>query len=215
MLFVTNNHGHDIRRIELNFTPSDISFHELQPSVFVVLDKSDPVHKLWITEDFGTTFRQAQNFVKAVHWINEHELKHYLVVQRMEPSGYSAILYSHDLFANRSVMVHSTDIKDFYVKGDYLFTTKSSKGALELYVSYKVGRKIKCVFDTQLEIKSFFIVDVTSNRALVAISHQDTVSHLYVSENLDTDSNIVRFTLSLEDVLCFFPNSTWQDTWIQ
>lgn len=216
LLFVTTNHGRDIKKIKLDFTPSEVSFHELEPSVFVVLDKHDSSHKLWVTEDFGNTFKQTQNFVKSFYWVKESDFRHTLVVQRMEPSGYNAILYSNDLFSNRSVMVQATDIKDFYVKGDYLFTTKSSsKGALELYVSYKLGKKVKCVFDTQLEIRSYFIVDVTSNRALVTISHSDTVSHLYVSENLDSGNGIVKFTLSLENVLCYFPNSTWHDTWIQ
>ncbi|KAJ3658176.1 hypothetical protein Zmor_009933 [Zophobas morio] len=215
LLFVTTNHGRDIKKIKLDFTPSEVSFHELEPSVFVVLDKHDSSHKLWVTEDFGNTFKQTQNFVKSFYWVKESDFRHTLVVQRMEPSGYNAILYSNDLFSNRSVMVQATDIKDFYVKGDYLFTTKSSsKGALELYVSYKLGKKVKCVFDTQLEIRSYFIVDVTSNRALVTISHSDTVSHLYVSENLDSGNGIVKFTLSLENVLCYFPNSTWHDTWI-
>ncbi|XP_044254445.1 sortilin-related receptor-like isoform X1 [Tribolium madens] len=215
VLYVTANHGRDIKRIDLDFTPSDVSFHELQPSVFVVLDKVDSVHKLWVTEDFGNSFRATQDFVKATYWIKENDFRHTLLVQRMEPSGYNAILSSSDLFSNRTVMVQATGIKDFYVKGDYLFTTKlSSKGVLELYVSYKLGKKIKCVFDTALEIRSYFIVDVTSNRALVAVSHADTVSHLYVSENLDNSDGIVKFTLSLEDVLCYFPNSTWHDTWI-
>ncbi|RZC34546.1 sortilin-related receptor-like [Asbolus verrucosus] len=214
-LYVTTNHGRDIKRIELGFTPSDVSFNELQPSVFVVLDKSDSVQKFWVTEDFGSSFRQAQSFVKAFYWIKESDFRQTLVVQRMEPSGYSTILHSSDLFADRSVMVYATDVKDFFVKGDYLFTTKlTGKGVLELYVSYKLGKKVKCVFDTQLDHRSYFIVDVTSNRALVAVSHSDTVSHLYVSENLDNTDGVIQFTLSLEDVLCYFPNSTWHDTWI-
>lgn len=200
----------------MNFTPSDILFHELLPSVFVVLDKNDLFRKLWVTEDFGNTFRSTQNFVKAFYWIKENDLRYTLVIQRMEPNGYNTILYSNDLFSNRSVMVYDTNVKDFYVKGDYLFTTKiSSKGVLELYVSYKLGKRIKCVFDTNLEQKNYFIVDVTSNRALIAVSHSDTISHLYVSENLDSNYGTVKFTLSLEDVLCYFPNSTWHDTWIQ
>lgn len=181
----------------------------------MILDKENPIQKLWVTEDFGTSFRSPQDFVKAMYWMKEDDLKNSLIVQRIEPSGYNALLSSSDLFTRRTVLLHASDIRDVYVKSDYLFTTRrSTKGILELNVSYKLGKKSKCVFDTNLEIRSYFIVDVTSNRALVAVSHADTTSHLYVSENLDSNNEVVKFTLSLEDVFCYFPNSTWHETWI-
>lgn len=58
-------------------------------------------------------------------------------------------------------------------------------------------------------------MDVTGNRALVAVSHSNTSSNLYMSENLGGNNDQVRFTLSLEDVLAFLPGTTWQDTWLQ
>lgn len=77
-----------------------------------------------------------------------------------------------------------------------------------------MGEKLKCIFDSELDRRAFHITDVADNRALVAVSHTDTLSHLYVSENLGGIDGKVHFTLSLEAVLCFFPNTTWQDSWL-
>jgi hypothetical protein len=214
LLFVTTNHGRDIKRIELDFTPSDVSFDEMQPSVFAVLDKTQSIHKIWMTENFGTSFKQVQSYVKSYHWVKVDDMRHTLTVQRLEPNGFSAIVYSNDLFWNRSVLIYAARVEDFYIKGDYIFTTRRDGNNMDMLVSFRLGRQIRCIFDSPLPRKSFFVVDVTSNRALVAVSHSDTVSHLYVSENLDTEENEVKFTLSLEDVLCYFPGSTWHDTWI-
>lgn len=84
-----------------------------------------------------------------------------------------------------------------------------------MYVSYKLGKQLKCVFDTDLEKRSYFIADVSGDRALIAVSHTDFMSHLYVSENLAGHGGKVRFTLSLKSILCYFPNSTWHDSWLQ
>ncbi|XP_063907736.1 sortilin-related receptor-like isoform X3 [Zophobas morio] len=213
LLFVTTNHGQDIKKITLDFSPIQVSFHELEPSVFIVLDQ---LHRLWVTEDFGNTFRQMQDSVRSFHWVKESDFLYSLVVQRMETDGYNTILYSNDLFLNGSGTVRATNISDFCVKDDYLFTTKvSPTGVLELYVSYKLGKEKKGLFDTKVDIRSYFIVDVTSNRALVVVSDSDTVSHLHVSDYLDNEDDVVMFMFSLVDVLSYFPNSTLNYTWIQ
>lgn len=80
--------------------------------------------QLWITEDFGETFRQAHEFVKAFYWIKD-EYDHKLLVHRYEPSGLGSIIYSNKYFRNRISQVYATNIQDFYLKGDYLFTTKN------------------------------------------------------------------------------------------
>ncbi|RZC33374.1 Ldl recept a and/or fn3 domain containing protein [Asbolus verrucosus] len=205
VLFVTTNYGREIKRIDLAFSLSHgLRFSESQPSVFAVLD---PIQKLWVSEDFGSSFREAQNSVKKFFWIGQT-----LVVQRMESSGHSSILYSSDLFTNKSITVYATDVKDFFVKDDYLFSTKrTEKGVLELYVSYKLGKKLKCVFDTRLDQTGYFVFDITNNRALVVVTYSNTTSHLYFSENLDNTEGVIRFSLSLEDIFYYSPNAVYDD----
>lgn len=90
-----------------------------------------------------------------------------------------------------------------------------SQGKLDLYISYKLGKKLQCVFGgTELDIKGYYIVDVSNDRALIAASHTDTLSHLYVSDNLSGSDGKVHFTLSLEAVFCYMPNTTWDESWL-
>lgn len=112
-----------------------------------------------------------------------------------------------------------TNPKNVSAASYFSFTLKKIniclQGRLELYVSYKLGKKLLCIFDSELDMLGYYVVDVTNNRALIAVSHTDTVSHLYVSENLAGNNGKVMFTLSLESVFCYFPNTTWHQSWLQ
>uniref|UniRef100_A0A6P7GQQ3 Sortilin-related receptor-like isoform X2 n=1 Tax=Diabrotica virgifera virgifera TaxID=50390 RepID=A0A6P7GQQ3_DIAVI len=214
-IYVTTDYGKTFERRDLNFTPSEISFHGLNPSIFVLLDKNTTKHKLWITEDSGKSFRMVEESVKAFYWLKEANDQYRLVVQRSEPNDLSTILLSMNLFKNRESQIYISNVTDFFIKGDYLFSTKyNEKGELQLYVSYKLGAQLLCIFDSKEKFKSYFIVDVTNNKALVAAGHSNTTSHLYVSESLAGNGKEVKLTLSLEDVFVFFPSTTWQDTWL-
>ncbi|ERL95566.1 sortilin-related receptor [Dendroctonus ponderosae] len=211
LLFITTDYGKTFQRIELKFTPSEVSFHDLQPSMFLILDKNDTQQRLWITEDLGASFRLAHEFVKAMYWIKSGDNAQ-LLLHRNEPNGRGSIIYSNNLFKNRVSEVYATNIQDFFLKGDYLFTTKNGSSGLELYVSHLLSKQLLCMFDTALNISNFFVADVTGSRALVAASHSPTSSNLYVSDNLGGTEGKVRFTLSIKDVFAFFPNTTWKGT---
>uniref|UniRef100_V5I861 Sortilin-related receptor n=1 Tax=Anoplophora glabripennis TaxID=217634 RepID=V5I861_ANOGL len=215
MMYLTTDHGKSFKSVKLDFTPSDVSFHELQPSTFVVLDKNDSNQKFWITEDFGKSFRLGHEFVKSFYWMKDSSDNQQLLLQRFEPNGLSNIIFSRNLFRSRASHIYTTNVKDFFFKGDYLFTTKvNAKGDTELYVSYKLGKQLLCVFNSVQKFRSYYIVDVTGSRAFVAVSHSDVLSNLYVSENLGGNDGEVRFTMSLENVFAFFPNLTWHDSWL-
>ncbi|KAF2902543.1 hypothetical protein ILUMI_03643 [Ignelater luminosus] len=215
-LFVTTNYGRNITRLDASFTPSEVSFHEYQPQTFLVLHKSEQKQQLWLTEDFGNSWSMIQEHVKAFAWIQDNKTgEQQLIVQRSELNGLSIILYSDNLFKTRLSLIFATDVKNFYIKGDYLFFTKKSrKDNYDLYVSYKLGEQVKCSFDFELDHQDFYIVDVTDNKALIVVSHTATLSHLYVSENLGGNDGKVHFKLSLEAVFCYLPNSTWQNSWL-
>lgn len=48
-IFTTQNYGHDIKRINLDFHPSEITFIESDPLTFLALDKIDPSRKVVIS----------------------------------------------------------------------------------------------------------------------------------------------------------------------
>lgn len=49
LLFVTSDLGKTFIRRELNFTPSEVSFHEMNPSTFVILDKNEINNKVSVS----------------------------------------------------------------------------------------------------------------------------------------------------------------------
>ncbi|XP_046815781.1 sortilin-related receptor-like isoform X1 [Vespa crabro] len=109
------------------------------------------------------------------------------------------------------------NVEDFQIRGDYMFaTSKSSKNGssenLDLYVSYKNQGFVLAQFNTELDRKNYHIADVANNRIFVAVAHSDTMVNLYISEIIDHEKAI--FSLSLEGILTFFPNSTWKDSWL-
>ncbi|XP_044750079.1 sortilin-related receptor-like [Coccinella septempunctata] len=215
-IFVTTDYGKTVTRRDLEFSPTDILFHEYYSSTFFVHDKNDPEMKVYLTEDFGNSFTISRDFVIQLQWMKDSNDNQQLIEYRLEPSRAGTVMYSSSMFKKPPVSIYATKVKDIYIKDSYIFTTKEGEnGNVDLYVSYKFGVQKKCIFDTQLEKKSYFVVDVTENRALVAVSHGKTVSHLYVSDNLDGKLGQVEFILSLEDVLCYFPNNTWHETLMQ
>lgn len=189
-MYLTTDHGKNFKRIKLDFTPSDVSFHELQPSTFVVLDKNDLSQKVsaiavseeiykikkkvcdnlyvcfqfWITEDFGKSFRLAHEFVKSFYWMKDSSDNQQLLLQRYEPNGLSTIIFSRNLFRSRASHIYTTNVKDFFFKGDYLFTTK---------INVKVSIPMFCreAFAQIRQIKTYksylYLLDFIRNKYLL------------------------------------------------
>lgn len=84
---------------------------------------------------------------------------------------------------------------------------------MDLYVSYKNQPFVLVHFNTELDCRDFHIADVSNNRVFISVSHSETMVNLYVSEIIDHEKAV--FTLSLESILTFFPNSTWKDSWLK
>lgn len=92
--------------------------------------------ELWVTEDFGESWRVLQEYVKAFFWLQDKGNVQNLIVQRSEPTNLSMILYSSNLFMTRTSIVYASDVKDFFMKGDYLFYTKKSSKVSIIYVEF-------------------------------------------------------------------------------
>ncbi|KAL0266712.1 UNVERIFIED_CONTAM: hypothetical protein PYX00_009183 [Menopon gallinae] len=234
-IFTTKDSGRTFQRIKLSFHPSSISFHDDEPFTFLVHDKINSSLQLWLTKDFGQTWYPVQESVKKFYWSgsngpappselpnvipmhgynykNNSELQ--LFIERIEPSGMSTVLSSPSMFQNfQDKTVWITDILEFEVKGDFIFASKpSGKNNVDLYVSYKRGPFVKAVFPSELDRQEYQIPDVSEGQIFVAVSHTGTLANLYTSQSMD-EKNIY-FALSLERIFCFFPNLTWNDSWL-
>ncbi|XP_067011986.2 sortilin-related receptor isoform X2 [Anabrus simplex] len=217
LIFTSSNYGKNFTKVKLSFTPSDVVFNEFDPHVFLVHDKSDTgKRKLWLTRDFGATWTVVQESVKTFYWSSslQEDVPSLLYVEREEPTGLSTVLSSPDLFASESTYsVVISEVKDFQVKGDFMFATRQVSGSnLDLYVSHKGKPFMRAQFESELNRRDYYVADVSDGQVMVAVGHTEYLANLYISERLD--GSVMKFTLSLERILCHFPNSTWTDTWL-
>ncbi|XP_072931091.1 uncharacterized protein RpS19a isoform X1 [Epargyreus clarus] len=216
-LFYTNDHGRTIYKTHLNFSPSELAFDEEFPNKFVVLDKGGPQRNLYMTLDGGKTFKLIQSYVKTFFWSTGPDLDKVFYVERWKPDGSTAVLSVNDPANMARAEILLADAKDFQIKGDFMFATKETKdnrNSLDLYISHQMGPFFKAEFPTELDLKKFHIADVTDKRIFVSVMHTETLSNLYVSE-ISKNFTQYNFVLSLEQILCYFPDGNWKDSWLE
>lgn len=154
--------------------------------------------------------------MKSFYWYpDDEEGKLDLYVQKGKPSGLSTIIISNNFFKTNKHRVFAENVKDFGIKNNLIFVTKLSKfGDYDLYVSHNGNELMNAIFAQELNRLAYYIADVTGNRIMVAVAHAEKISHLYVSEGIGNGTSIY-FSLSLENILCYMPNTTRIDTWWQ
>lgn len=236
VIFKTKDSGQTMEQTKVDFHPSDVLFHDDDPFTFLVYDKVDPMKKLWLTKDFGQSWTLVQESVKSFYWtigtlsvnddsdddsIGDFDAKDSssnnvptLYVERQEPSGLSTVLGSTNLF--KSFTIIARDVKDFHVKGDFMFCTREVRQAEktdhELLVSFKRGPFVKAEFQTDQPTLKYHIADVSGEQAMIVVVHDPHLANLYVSVDVTRES--VKFALSLENIFCYMPNVTWQGSWL-
>ncbi|XP_061377044.1 sortilin-related receptor-like isoform X3 [Danaus plexippus] len=214
-LYYTQDNGRTIIRSDLNFHPSELAFDEDIPNRYVILDKVDSTRNLYMTFDGGKNFKLIQNYVKTFFWSSGVGYPKAFYVERWKPGGNSTVLTANDPSNMVNAQELFADAKDFQIKGDFMFATKQSKeNSLDLYISHQRGPFFKANFQTELDLHKFHIADVTDKRIFVSVMHTENLANLYVSE-INRNFTQYNFVLSLEQVLCYFPDGNWKDSWLE
>lgn len=215
-LFYTSDNGRTIHRSDLSFHPSELSFDEEFPDKYVILDKVVTNRKLYLTLDGGKTFKMIQSYVKTFFWSSGPGFSKVFYMERWKPDGTSTVFSASDPTDLVNAEILFEEAKDFQIKGDYMFATKQSKdrNTLDLYISHQRGPFFKAEFQTELDLKRFHIADVTDKRIFVSVMHTDALANLYVSE-ISNNFTQYNFVLSLEQILCYFPDANWKDSWLE
>ncbi|CAH0727121.1 unnamed protein product, partial [Brenthis ino] len=215
-LYYTYDNGKTIRRSDLDFHPSELAFDEDIPNRYVIMDKVNSTRNLYMTSDGGKTFQMIQSYVKTFFWSSGPGFSKVFYVERWKPGGNSTVLSVSD--PNNMINAHElfADAKDFQIKGDFMFATKQSKekNSLDLYISHQRGPFYKAEFQTELDLNKFHIADVTEKRIFVSVMHTDSLANLYVSE-ISKNFSQYNFVLSLDQILCYFPDGNWKDSWLE
>uniref|UniRef100_A0A6B2EKV3 Sortilin-related receptor n=1 Tax=Phlebotomus kandelakii TaxID=1109342 RepID=A0A6B2EKV3_9DIPT len=217
-IFTSLDHGKTVQRSTLDFSPSDISFYELDRKTFLALDKEDPERKLYYTNDFGQSFTLLQSFVKSFVWSSGEGMPIHLYVERKEANNASSVIFMNasELVKERTKINFNLlieNVQDFHVKKDFMFATRKVMNDTQLLISYKRGRFVKAEFQSNLPIRGLHIADVEGKRIFVSVVHSEILCHLYVSE-VDDKVTHVFFVPSLEGVFTFVPEITWRSSWL-
>lgn len=221
-IYTTLDNGMNVTLHKLVFSPSELVHHPIDPDVLVVYDTEDKERKLWVSEDFGETWRMIGIYVKSYYW-SEVTNPPTLYVERQEPSDVAAVTASQDLFRDQSsIKTVITDVEDFEVKDEFLFAIKkvhlfgshSSEPQLQLWVSYRQGPFLNSEFPSTLSHQHYYIADISEGQVMVCVAHDQVMSNLYVSSVPRSSNHQLRFSLSLERILYFNPTKNWVDTWL-
>ncbi|XP_060804264.1 sortilin-related receptor isoform X1 [Amyelois transitella] len=215
-LYYTSDNGRNIHRTDLSFHPNELAFDEELPDRYVILDKVGPNRTLYLTLDGGKSFKMIQTYVKSFFWSSGPGFSKTFYVERWKPDWTSTVFSASDPADLGNANVLFEEAKDFQIKGDFMFATKESKerNTLHLYISHQRGPFHKAEFQTELDLRKFHIADVTDKRIFISVMHTDTLAHLYVSE-INNDFSQYNFVLSLEKILCYFPEGNWKNSWLE
>ncbi|BET01296.1 Low-density lipoprotein receptor repeat class B [Nesidiocoris tenuis] len=215
-LFTSKDHGRNINKIDLNFTPVDVLPHPNDPLTFLVHDSEN---NLRITEDFGENFVILQESVKSYVWTNktngpQDPLSVALIVQRLEPHTMTAIMLTNIKSNRFSLKPMLGNVEKISSHGDFVFALrKTGNETRQLFISYQGGEFRPTQFDSAMTPRNFHVVDTSDARLMVAVTYTETLSNLYISE-FESASEKYYFRLSLERLFVFLPNVTWLDSWI-
>ncbi|XP_045536958.1 sortilin-related receptor-like [Papilio machaon] len=214
-LYYTDDNGQNIHRSELTFHPSELLFDEDNPKRFVVLDKVGRNRMLYMTFNGGKTFTLIQSYVKTFFWSSGPGFPKMFYLERWEPNRSSTILSVSDPEDMSNAKVLFANAKEFQIKGDYMFAMRQKdNNTLDLYISHQRGPFYKAEFQTELDRRKFHIADVTDKRIFISVMHTENLTNLYVSE-ISNNFTQYNFVLSLEQVLCYFPQGNWKDSWLE
>ncbi|CAB3366798.1 Hypothetical predicted protein [Cloeon dipterum] len=213
VIFTTNDYGRTVKRQRVDFTISELSFHDEEPETIVALDASTEDKKLWLTDNFGRTWTMVQEYVFAYKWMSVPGRPTTLYVQRQEPTGTFSVLTSPSLFRTRGdIQVVVTGVSQFEIVDNFMFASRKveNKDAYEMLVSRDREAFMTAVFPNDLPTLAFHVCDVSNGQVMVSVSHGRSLSNLYVSDS--TRDQQMLFSLSMASVLAYFPNITWADS---
>uniref|UniRef100_A0A6A7G8W9 Sortilin-related receptor n=5 Tax=Hirondellea gigas TaxID=1518452 RepID=A0A6A7G8W9_9CRUS len=225
LLFVTLDYGRSVWLRELSFTPSEVITHPTDASVILVHDTDDLEKKLWVSTDFGETWRVLGFYVQGYHWSSDLAAPK-LYVQRDEPGGHAAVVAYTKLDNSVEAEIPEpviSDIVEFEVKEEFLFAvkkvrllgSKSHEPILQLWISNNGGPFLKAKFPHNLPHQQYYVPYVSQGQVMVCVAHDSVTSHLYVSSVPRSPHHEVRFSLSLKRIFYYQPNSTWNNTWVR
>jgi len=218
-LFTTVDYGKTIVQRTLSFSPREILMHPTDYNIILARDNMDSSLRLWLSTDFGATWRVIRSYVKSAFWgVPPYDHALTLYVQSISPSAVFKYSSVRPLSYPTEVM---SDLVDFQVVDRFMFATRNASDSLglkfELWVSYTPvsettrGRFFIAQFPNNELHMDYYIADALESQVFVCANHNSTASNLYIS-----DTRGLRFSLSLENIFYYNPtNPNNKNTWLE
>jgi len=218
-IFVTLDCADTVTGYDVPFVPNHVEFDKDVESRFFIHERSSTKLNLFVTENFGQTFRKAGSYVKFFY-IYYSKSGTVLYVIRVEPDKRHTVLASTDFFKEaKNTKVVISGVEEFELKEDLLFAVKSISSYNQvpkkhLYVGKHDQRMVIAEFpDANPNFLSYYVAEVTEEGSVMVIaSHNTTYSNLYISDVVSESE--VKFSLSLERIMYYAHKSTWKNSWI-
>lgn len=218
-VFSTDNSGENfIPHCNLDFRPTSVLLNSQHPRHILAMDEESPFKQLYVSDDFGATWRPIFNSVKAFFWgVQPYDHPLTVYIEEEQGNGKTQIVRSENLFnSSQTSEVLLTDVVNFEIKGEYMFATKSVRllGAafnpqLQLWVSYRREKLVRAEFPINKNVTDFYVADASEGQLMVCVAFSNT-SDLYIS-----DTRGYRFSLSLQNIVYFNPKTMTNVYWMR
>ncbi|CAL1547728.1 unnamed protein product, partial [Lymnaea stagnalis] len=218
-IFSTDNSGENfIPHCNLDFRPTSVLLNSQHPRHILAMDEESLFKQLYLSDDFGETWRPIFNHVKAFSWgVLQYDHGLTVYIEEEQGNGKTQIVRSENLFnSSQTSEVLLTDVVNFEIKGEYMFATKSVRlfGAsfnpqLQLWVSYRREKFVKAEFPVSGNVTDFYVADASEGQLMVCVALNGTAS-LYIS-----DARGYRFSLSLQNIVYFNPKTMTDLHWLR
>ncbi|XP_071492134.1 sortilin-related receptor-like [Diadema antillarum] len=213
LVTTTEDFGQTFHTYSTPFKPTNIYTHAANPDIVLGLDENDERKRLYVSMNFGATWRLVEEDVKSFNWgVEPKDPVDTIYVERLETDGTSSVRKSDDFFQDNIEMV-ITEVKDFEVRDDYLFATRLQSGKTdeyELWVSHNRGDFSLAEFPFDYPNKDFYIADASEEQVFVCVHHGDVFTNLYISEAKGSV-----FSLSLTKILYYSPDGPGGDSFLR
>lgn len=200
----------------LTFRPKTVSLNPHNVNHILAFDEDDPHAPLYVSEDFGSSWRLMHDEVKSFFWgVSPYDPRDTVYVEEKRGSGGNAVLKSHDYFVNFDRVIEG--VQDFELQDEYLFATKrqhllgsrNPEGTLQFWVSYRRQDFVNAQFPMQHNHTDYYVADASEGQVLLCVVHNSSDTNLYISNVQGS-----QFSLSLERVVYFNPKGANKDTWL-
>ncbi|XP_028406976.1 sortilin-related receptor-like isoform X2 [Dendronephthya gigantea] len=206
ILFTSKDDCRTLKSVNLEFKPSDITFHNSKRGGLIAYD--DDTKKIHYSRNFGMSWTVRKENIRSYFWgmaeLDSDEVIYMEVQNKGNTSDIIRGHWNHDLISDPIMK----NVTDFEINDVYMFATRKSKNGLDLYVAYHYHDFRKAEFPTSLRTEDFLIADSSEKQVFVAVSHNLNTSHLYIS-----DMTGVKYTLSMERILYYAPDQR-KDYWL-